>query len=54
VGQTGVATSVLRPSGRVEIHGKIYQAMSTGEFIESGDSVTVLGTDENQIIVKKI
>ena len=54
VGQTGVATSVLRPSGRVEIHGQVYQAMSTGEFIESGESVTVSGTDENQIIVKKV
>jgi len=54
VGQTGVTTSILRPSGRVEIHGQVYQAMSTGEFIESGESVTVSGTDENQIIVKKV
>jgi len=54
VGQTGITTSILRPSGRVEIHGQVYQAMSTGEFIESGESVTVSGTDENQIIVKKV
>jgi len=44
----------LRPSGRVEINGKVYQAISRGEFVEVGETVLVSGTDENQIVVKKV
>ena len=54
IGKTGKCVTVLRPSGRVEINEKVYQAMSTGEFIEVGESVLVSDTDENQIVVKKV
>ena len=54
IGETGICVTVLRPSGRVEINGKVYQAVSMGEFIEVGESVMVSDTDENQIVVKKV
>jgi membrane-bound serine protease (ClpP class) len=54
INKTGVSTTVLRPSGKIEIEGKSYQAMSDGQFIDKGESVTVKGTDENQLIVKKV
>ena len=54
IGEIGKCVTVLRPSGRVEINGKVYQAMSTGEYIEKGQSVKVSHTDENQIVVKKV
>ncbi len=54
IGETGICVTVLRPSGRVEINGKVYQAVSTGEFIEVGESVLVSDIDENQIVVKKV
>mgnify|MGYP003973867235 CR=1 FL=1 len=53
VGEMGTTTTILRPTGRVKIYGENYQAMSSGEFIESGESVIVSGTNENQLIVKK-
>jgi membrane-bound serine protease (ClpP class) len=54
IGEVGKCVTILRPSGRVEINGKVYQAMSTGEYIEKGESVKVSHTDENQIVVKKV
>jgi membrane-bound serine protease (ClpP class) len=54
IGQIGQCVTILRPSGRVEINGKVYQAISAGEFVEVGETVLVSGTEENQIIVKKV
>ena len=37
VGKTGVASTVLRPSGKVKVDSKVYDAVSVnGEFIEKG------------------
>ena len=46
--------TVLRPSGRIDIEGQVYQAMSTGDYIESGEKVIISSTEENQLIVKKV
>jgi membrane-bound serine protease (ClpP class) len=54
IGKTGKCVTVLRPSGRVEINEKVYQAMSMGEFIEVGEMVLVSDTNENQIVVKRV
>jgi membrane-bound serine protease (ClpP class) len=54
IGQIGQCVTILRPSGRVEINGKVYQAISAGEFVEVGETILVSGTEENQIIVKKV
>ena len=54
IGKNGITITVLRPSGRIDIEGKTYQAMSTGDYIESGQDVIVCSTDENQLVVKKV
>lgn len=42
VGRSGTAVSDLRPSGKVLIDGKIYDAISTGTFIPADSPVTVV------------
>lgn len=53
VGQSGIVESVLRPSGKVEINGEIYDATSERSYIEKGERVTVYKVETNQIFVKK-
>lgn len=53
VGATGVAISSLRPSGRIEVENKIFDALSTGRFIEKGDSVVVHQVRGSQVYVQK-
>lgn len=52
-GQTGFAKTVLRPSGKVEIGGEIYDAVTSGEFIEKGATVTVIRIEATQLYVEK-
>ena len=54
IGEKGKTVTDLRPSGKVEIIGKYYQAMSHGDYIESNEDIIVDGVDENQILVKKV
>jgi len=54
VGERGITLTVLRPSGKVMIGEKTYQAMSTGDFIEKNQKIIVIDTDENQLVVKKV
>lgn len=42
VGRSGTAVSDMRPSGKVLIDGNIYDAISTGAFIPSGSTITVV------------
>ena len=53
IGDIGDTVTDLRPSGKILLNEKTYQAMSTGEYIESGEKVIVVKIDENQLIVKK-
>ena len=54
IGETGITTTDLRPSGKVEIQGKIYQAFSHGNYIDKDEDILVDGIDENQLMVKKV
>ncbi len=51
VGRTGVAATVLRPSGRVIIDGEYYDAISLKGFIEKGDEVVVKRFENFQLYV---
>ena len=51
VGQTGVAATVLRPSGRVNVGGVYYDAISMKGFIEQGDEVVVKRFENFQLYV---
>lgn len=53
VGRTGVALTVLRPSGKVEIDNEIFDAMSDEGFIDKGEKVKVIKDEAGQIYVMK-
>lgn len=53
VGKTGTAYTVLRPSGKVKIDGKIYDAVSNLGMIDRGDEVVVIRTESAQLYVEK-
>jgi len=53
VGETGIAHTVLRPSGRVKIHDKLYDAKSEYGFIEKGEQIKVIRYETGQVYVVK-
>ena len=54
IGEKGKTTTDLRPSGKVEIQGKMYQAFSHGDYIDKDEEIRVDSIDENQLLVKKV
>lgn len=52
VGSTGKARSFLRPAGKIEIKGEIYDALTTHDFIEKGQEVTVVSLDGGSVWVE--
>ncbi|MPN28220.1 hypothetical protein SDC9_175661 [bioreactor metagenome] len=53
VGQAGIASTVLRPSGKVRIGDQYYDAVSLKGFIEKGDEVVVKRYENFQLYVMK-
>jgi membrane-bound serine protease (ClpP class) len=53
-GDHGQAVSVLRPAGKVEIDGKLLDAVSGGEYIESGVRVEVVSVAANHVVVRAV
>ncbi len=53
VGSTGKAYTSLRPSGKVEVEGELYDAKSLVGFIEKGEEVKVINFETGQIYVVK-
>ena len=53
LGKTGKVHSRLRPSGKVELDGEIYDAYSRGEFLEQGEAIKVISTEGTSLRVKK-
>jgi membrane-bound serine protease (ClpP class) len=54
IGKTGVASTTLRPSGKVMIEGEVYDAYSRGEFIEKGTKVEVMEEGVNSLKVRPL
>ena len=54
VGKEGIVTAELRPSGKVEINGKIYDVVSTGAYIEEGERVVVAEAVGMRIVVHRV
>jgi membrane-bound serine protease (ClpP class) len=52
-GAQGVVMMTLRPSGKVEIDKKLYDALSACEFIEKGEKVRVLKIEASTLIVER-
>jgi len=53
VGKTGVADSVLRPSGKVIIEDELYDAKSEFGYINKGDRIKVIRFETGQLYVVK-
>jgi membrane-bound serine protease (ClpP class) len=53
IGQTGIAHTVLRPSGKVKIGESFYDAKSEYGFIEKGQQVKVIRYETGQVYVVK-
>jgi len=54
IGKEGVAATVLRPSGKVEIEGEIYDGVSEQGFVEKGTAVKVMRFENAQVYVHVI
>lgn len=54
VGKTGIAATVLRPSGKVIIDDEYYDAMSDKGFINKGDKIIVRKYGSSQLYVSKV
>ena len=52
-GETGVALTLFRPSGKIKIGNKKIDAITQGEFISSGTPLRVVSVEKNRIIVKQ-
>ncbi|MCP4687505.1 MAG: serine protease [Desulfobacterales bacterium] len=53
VGQSGVAMTFLRPSGKAKIGGEIFDVITEGEFMEKGSPVTITRIEGNRVIVSR-
>jgi membrane-bound serine protease (ClpP class) len=53
-GKSGTAHTVLRPSGKVIIDGKLYDAYTRGDFIEKGQQIEVISDEGSALKVKSI
>jgi len=54
VGRQGTANTILRPSGRIEIEGEIYDAYTRGEYVEAGAGVVVISQEGSSLKVRAI
>lgn len=52
VGQRGIATTAMLPSGMVRIEGRIYDAVSEGFSIDRGQEVRVVAVRFNRVYVQ--
>ena len=53
IGKEGTAFTVLRPSGKVEIEGNVYDATAESGFIEQGEKIVVVKYETAQLFVRK-
>lgn len=54
VGETGLAISQLRPSGKAQFGDEILDVISTGEVIESGDEIRIVSHSGADPVVEKV
>ncbi|MBY0588009.1 hypothetical protein K2X85_12585 [bacterium] len=54
IGQVGIASSPLRPAGRIRLDGRFLDVITAGEFIEPGRSVEIVEVFSNRIVVRAV
>jgi membrane-bound serine protease (ClpP class) len=52
LGKIGIAETVLRPSGKIIIDGKLYDASTRGDYIQKGQAVEVISEEGPSLKVK--
>ena len=53
VGKTGTALTFMRPAGKVEVDGEIYDAVTDAGVVEQGTTVRVVRFENAQLVVEK-
>ena len=53
-GDRGRAVTVLRPSGKVEAGGAVFDAVSDGEFVAPGEPVEIVRVEASHLVVSKL
>ncbi|WKK79459.2 NfeD family protein [Marivirga arenosa] len=53
IDKEGTVFSVLRPSGKVDIEGELYDAYTRGEYLEQGEKIIVIEESGTSLKVKK-
>ncbi|MDR0670023.1 MAG: nodulation protein NfeD [Treponema sp.] len=54
IGKIGIAATPLRPVGRVEVEGEVYEAQADGLFVEQGRGVKITRVRGNNITVRLV
>ncbi len=53
IGTAGIAATILRPAGKVNVGGKVYDAVAQIGYIEKGTAVRVIGYENQSLVVEK-
>lgn len=53
-GDEGSAVSALRPMGKAEIGGKLFEVTSLGIYVETGTRIRIVRVSSNQIVVEPV
>ncbi|TMW73817.1 NfeD family protein [Alteribacter natronophilus] len=51
VGKTGVTKTPFRPTGTIEVEGKLYSATSDNQWIKADEKIKVISVDGTRIVV---
>ena len=52
--KTGTAFTMLRPAGKIDVEGQIFDAVAEAGYIEKGEAIRVVKYENAQLIVRKI
>ena len=53
VGKVGKTTTDLKMAGRVKVRGKIYDAISSENYIEKNKYVKIVKLEDNRLVVRR-
>lgn len=54
LGDEGIASSTLKPMGKVRFKGKEFEVKTLGDYVDVGTRVKIVHLEQNQIIVKPL
>jgi len=54
VGREALVHSQLKLGGKVELDGEIFEALSTGEYLDPGTRVRIISVSQHRLIVERV